>query len=68
MYRRDTLAHLLCETNNFDYETETLLLIARHGLKIGAVPVRTIYGDEKSKIRPVRDTIRFFQLMRRYRR
>ncbi|MEO7931794.1 MAG: glycosyltransferase family 2 protein [Chthoniobacterales bacterium] len=68
MYRRDTLVHLLCETNNFDYETETLLLIARHGLKIGSVPVRTIYGNEKSKIHPLRDTIRFFRLMHRYRR
>ena len=68
MYHRDTLAHLLCETDNFDYETETLLLIARHGLKIGSVPVKTIYGNEKSKIHPVRDTIRFFQLMHRYRR
>ncbi len=68
MYRRDTLAHLLCETDRFDYETETLLLIARHGLKIGSVPVKTIYGDEKSKIHPVRDTIRFFQLMNRYRK
>ena len=68
MYRRDTLPHLLCETNNFDYETETLLLIARHGLKIGSVPVKTIYGNEKSKIHPIRDTIRFFKLMHRYRK
>ncbi len=68
MYRRDTLAHLLCETNNFDYETETLLLIARNGLKIASVPVKTIYGNEKSKIHPIRDTIRFFRLMHRYRR
>ena len=68
MYRRDTLAHLLCETDNFDYETETLLLISRHGLKIGAVPVKTIYGNETSKIRPIRDTVRFFKLMLRYKK
>lgn len=68
MYRRDTLPHLLCETNNFDYETETLLLIARNGLTIGSVPVKTIYGNEKSKIHPIRDTIRFFRLMHRYRK
>jgi len=67
MYRRDTLPHLLCETNNFDYETETLLLIARHRLQIGHVPVKTIYGNEKSKIHPLRDTLRFLKLMRRYR-
>lgn len=66
LYRRDTLPHLLCETNKFDYETEVLLLIARHGLKIDAVTVKTIYGDETSKIHPLRDAIRFFQLMDRY--
>ncbi|HEY5891981.1 MAG TPA: glycosyltransferase family 2 protein [Chthoniobacterales bacterium] len=66
LYRRDTLPHLLCETNKFDYETEVLLLIARHGLKIDSVTVKTIYGDEKSKIHPLRDAIRFFRLMDRY--
>lgn len=68
MYRRDCLVHLLCQTNHFDYETETLLLISRAGLKIAAVPVKTIYGEEKSKIHPVRDTLRFFSLMQRYKR
>lgn len=68
LYRRDVLPHLLCETNNFDYETETLLLISRAGKKIGSVPVKTIYGDEKSKIHPITDTLRFFNLMRRYSR
>lgn len=68
MYRRDCLVHLLCQTDHFDYETETLLLIARAGLKIAAVPVKTIYGEEKSKIHPIRDTLRFFKLMRRYKK
>jgi hypothetical protein len=27
--------------------------------------VSTVYGDEKSKIRPVRDAMRFFGLVRR---
>ncbi|HEY5753271.1 MAG TPA: glycosyltransferase family 2 protein [Chthoniobacterales bacterium] len=67
MYRRDTLPHLLCETNKFDYETEVLLLIARHGFKIDSVTVKTIYGDETSQIHPLRDAIRFFRLMDRYR-
>jgi glycosyltransferase involved in cell wall biosynthesis len=57
-----------CETSKFDYETEMLVIASRRGCRIASVPVSTIYGDEKSKIHPVRDTIRFIQLMRRLKR
>ena len=30
------------------------------------MPVSTIYGAEKTKIRPVQDTIKFIKLMRRW--
>ena len=55
-------------TVKFDYETEMLVVASRRGCKIEAVPVSTIYGDEKSKIHPVRDTIRFYQMMARFKR
>lgn len=67
MIHRDLIPALLGGTNRFDYETEMLILASRHGCKIGAVPITTVYSDEVSSIRPVRDTIRFFKLMRRYR-
>jgi len=67
MIHRDLAPQLFCETDAFDYETEMLLIAARKGFKISAVPVSTVYGEEKSKIRPVRDTIRFYKLMARYR-
>jgi len=41
---------------------------SRKGCKIAAVPISTIYGDEKSKIHPVRDTIRFLEMMKRFKR
>jgi glycosyltransferase involved in cell wall biosynthesis len=66
MMRRDVIPHLFCDTNNYDYETEMLLIAAREGFRIVSVPVSTIYGEEKSKIHPVRDTIRFFKLISRY--
>lgn len=66
MMRNDVIPHLFCESNNYDYETEMLLIASRAGFKISSVPVSTIYGDEKSKIHPVRDTIRFFKLISRY--
>lgn len=61
------LAPVLCDTESskYDYETEMLVIASRRGCRIGAVPVSTVYGEEKSKIHPVCDTIRFIKLMRR---
>jgi len=66
LLRRDVIPSVLGESERFDFETEMLLLAARTGCKITSVPVSTIYGEEQSKINPLRDTIRFFKLMRRY--
>ncbi|MDQ2659783.1 MAG: glycosyltransferase family 2 protein [Verrucomicrobiota bacterium] len=62
------IPHLLDGECRFDYETEMLIIVSRKGFKIGAVPISTVYSDEVSSIHPVRDTLRFFKLMRRYRR
>jgi hypothetical protein len=67
MIHSDLAPHLDCPSNAYEYETEMLLIAARRGFRISPVPITTIYGDEKSKIRPVRDTIRFFRLIHRYR-
>jgi glycosyltransferase involved in cell wall biosynthesis len=53
--------------NNYDFETEMLVIAARQAHRIAAVPVSTVYGEEKSKIRPVGDTVRFFKLLKRLR-
>ena len=66
MLHRDVIPKLLGGTNRFDYETEMLIIASRSGYRIAAVPVTTVYSDEVSSIHPVRDTIRFFKLMRRY--
>jgi glycosyltransferase involved in cell wall biosynthesis len=68
MIHRDLAPLLFCESDAFDYETEMLFIASRAGFKISAVPVSTVYGDEKSKIHPVRDTIKFFRLLSRYRK
>lgn len=68
LIHRDVIPHLFCESNNYDYETEMLFIAAQHGFRISSVPVSTVYGEEISKIHPVRDTIRFFKLLSRYRR
>jgi len=68
MVHRDLIPHLLGGTERFDYETEMLILASRAGCRIASVPISTVYSDEVSSIHPVRDTIRFFKLMRRYKK
>jgi len=69
MIHRELLpAMVAIETTKFDYETEQLVVASRRGCRIDAVPISTIYGDEKSKIHPVRDTIRFIEMMNRFKR
>ena len=66
MLRRALAPHLLDGTSRFEYETEMLILASRQGFRIASVPISTIYSDEVSSIHPVRDTVRFLKLMRRY--
>lgn len=59
---------LTTESAGFDFETEMLAMAARKGCKIAAAKVSTVYGDEVSKIHPVRDTLKFFKLLKRLKR
>jgi len=67
MLHRQLIPELLGGAARFDYETEMLIVASRKGFRIVSVPISTVYSDEVSSIHPVRDTIRFFKLMRRYR-
>jgi glycosyltransferase involved in cell wall biosynthesis len=66
MVHRDIVPLFFCESDAFEYETEMLFAASENGVRIASVPVSTIYGDEKSKIHPVRDTLRFVRLLRRH--
>lgn len=66
MVHRALAPHLLVGTSRFDYETEMLFIASRQGFRIASVPISTIYSDEVSSIHPLRDTIRFLRLIRRY--
>lgn len=68
MLHRQLIPDLLGGAARFDYETEMLIVASRKGFRIDSVPISTVYSDEVSKIHPVRDTIRFFKLMRRYKK
>jgi glycosyltransferase involved in cell wall biosynthesis len=66
MVHSSVIPELLGGADRFDYETEMLIIASRKGCRIESVPITTVYSDEVSSIHPVRDTIRFFKLMRRY--
>lgn len=68
MVHRSLIPDLLGGAERFDYETEMLILASRKGCRIESVPITTVYSDEVSSIHPVRDTIRFFKLIGRYKR
>jgi glycosyltransferase involved in cell wall biosynthesis len=69
MFHRSLAAEFLkTESAAFDFETEMLAIAARQHCKIGSAPISTIYGDEVSKIHPLRDTMKFFKLLKRLKR
>lgn len=63
LYAAGVLPYLAAESGCYAAESETLLRLAARKVKIDSVPVKVIYRDEKSKIRPFRDTIRFFAML-----
>jgi glycosyltransferase involved in cell wall biosynthesis len=54
-------AALPVKAAHFEIESEILIGFARAGHRIGFVPIQVIYQDERSKINPVRDTVRWFR-------
>jgi glycosyltransferase involved in cell wall biosynthesis len=64
--RREVLPVLMAPSNRFEFETESLILASRHGFRIAFTPIKTIYADQQSKIRPLQDTIRYLRLLARY--
>ena len=68
LFRVPVLDGLAVTTVNYDFESEVLVRLARWGARIGSAPTTTVYGEETSSIRPLRDTLRFFRLVHRLRR
>ncbi|HEX4707590.1 MAG TPA: hypothetical protein VH229_07640, partial [Candidatus Udaeobacter sp.] len=66
MVDRRLAPELLGGGHRFDYDTEVLIIASRKGYRIESVPISTVYSDEVSKIHPVRDALRFFKMMQRY--
>jgi glycosyltransferase involved in cell wall biosynthesis len=64
--RGDKLAQLELRAERYAIEHVMILEAARKGFKIGEVPISTIYGEEKSYIHPLKDTLRVVYYILRF--
>jgi glycosyltransferase involved in cell wall biosynthesis len=60
LYRLDKLRRLRLRSRSYEFEMEVLIKMARAGWVIAHAPVAMVYdnGQARSKMRPVRDTVR----------
>jgi hypothetical protein len=61
-------AALGSDESGFEFEVEMLTTTIRLGLPIAWVPIRTIYGDERSHIRPLDHLRHFLRIVRQARK
>lgn len=61
--RRMIEATLASRETNFEFEVEMIVLCIQHNYRMDWIPIRTIYGDEKSHIRPLRHGYHFLRLV-----
>jgi glycosyltransferase involved in cell wall biosynthesis len=64
--RAEVLGAVRPRSSRFDFESEFLIEAGRRGFTIGALPVPTLYNAPGSHIDPLRDTVRFIQLVLRH--
>ncbi len=63
LIKKEVLQAVKLESSKYETETELVVKAARKGFKIESVPIKTVYQDEKSRINPIVDTIRFIALI-----
>jgi glycosyltransferase involved in cell wall biosynthesis len=66
MYKMEFLQKMEFKTYNYDTETELLLQAFCRKIKIAWIDIPTIYGNHKSHIHRIKDTLRFIKLIFKY--
>ncbi|NLG97744.1 MAG: glycosyltransferase family 2 protein [Chloroflexi bacterium] len=56
-------ATLDSKETNFEFEVEMIVVCIQRGYQLAWVPIRTIYGDERSHIRPLRHIYHFSRVV-----
>ncbi len=62
--RRAVLERVTLTTDRYEIESEILVKASAAGFRIVSVPIATIYEQERSRIHPIADTLRFFRFVR----
>jgi len=62
-FRAEVLKEVKTNYLGFEAESEILVKAAKKGFKIGFVDIPTIYGEEKSKMRPVQAIVGFLKVL-----
>jgi glycosyltransferase involved in cell wall biosynthesis len=65
LVRASLLTRLDLVTSRYEIDSEIIIKACHAGGRASSIPVATIYGSEKSAIRPLRDTARFIALVMR---
>jgi glycosyltransferase involved in cell wall biosynthesis len=63
VYSTDLLRRIKLQSSRYDLETEVIIKAARKGFRIGHVHIQTIYADEVSRFRNVKDSLRFLSVV-----
>lgn len=61
LFRLNLWEELSIDASHFEIESDFLLQFARAGHHIAFVPIQVVYKNERSKIRPLRDTLRWLR-------
>lgn len=62
-YRREVLEKVKTENLGFEAESEILIKAAKRKFRIGFTDIPTVYGDEKSKMRPLEAIVGFLKVL-----
>jgi len=65
LIRRRLIEKIKLELNKYDLESEMLIKASKMKCRVASVPVESIYRDEASNIHPIKDTLRFLNLLLR---
>lgn len=60
---RRILETLNLKESGYNIESELVISAGRMNFRIAEVPIKTIYANEKSKINPIKDTVRFVRFL-----
>jgi len=62
-YRAEVVKRVKTELFGFEAESEILVKAAKNGFTIGFIDIPTVYGNEKSKMRPIEAIIGFLRVL-----